>query len=194
MNELIIQYREQCQKAIRDYESIFNEDKNMSLRRSKDIVAVKEILNRSWKEVNACITSIKTYLESMETGWWIFKTGDSRLKNNLTKVIHSYEDPVAQSLLKYSSLVQSKLEEALQCIEKIDISKTPSDLLDEKNRHIQSLEQTLSQQKKEIEALIKKNHELSKKVIESKREGQSSSSRLITSKEQDEELRILVEL
>jgi hypothetical protein len=189
MNELIIQYREHSKSAIRQYESKFNDDTHMSLRRSKDIVAIKEILNRSWKEVNECISAIKAYLENLETGWWIFQTGNSHLKDNLTKVVQSYEDPIAQSLMQYSTLIQSKLEEALSCVAKMDKSKSPSDLFDEKTHQIQLLKETLKQQKKEMEILVQKNHELSRKVTECKRETLNEPTCLSSQKGKDDELK-----
>lgn len=82
-------------KAIRNYESRFTEKKPMNAHRAKDVLTLYYILETDTSStLDTLMEKLETYLQTIKTGWWIFKTGNSRLKDNLTDVFKAYKNPL----------------------------------------------------------------------------------------------------
>ncbi len=85
---LLILFRAELLAAIGKYEQIFNNKGHMSRTRSRNVIDLKAMINDDNYGACELKDSLLQYLNTLHTGWWIFKTGRSRLKLNLRRVIN----------------------------------------------------------------------------------------------------------
>lgn len=71
----------QLQSAITDYQALFVQ-RRMPAHRATDIAAINELLNDTF-DIEQLKTGIHAVLIQFKTGWFIFSTGNSRLKHNI---------------------------------------------------------------------------------------------------------------
>lgn len=81
-------FKTHCIGAIYKYEL---EKKTIPLHRQKDMLALENLLY-THDDFTDLSEAIETYFTTMKTGWWIFKTGNSRLMRLLKPVIEYYRN------------------------------------------------------------------------------------------------------
>jgi len=75
-----------CHSAISNYRL---SKKKVPEHREEDLLALRDILMR-YESYSDIVRDMQQYFTKMKTGWWIFKTGNSHLKDLLVKVIDDY--------------------------------------------------------------------------------------------------------
>jgi hypothetical protein len=116
--------RAHIKSAIREYESLFTEKRPMPDHRCMDIVDLRIILDRQYKDLNSCIDAVKQRLSIIKTGWWIFKTGRSRLRSSVMPVLQVYENPVTQHLVAQIVGISQNFSEVVEQFNEIRSRKT----------------------------------------------------------------------
>jgi len=108
---MLNQFCESADRAIEEYERLFSRQKPMSLKRAQDIIELKAILEKahSYHSVDDLILAVRNHLDTFKTGWWIFQTGHSRLKESMNRAIQGYNQPLVRVLLKrFDDIEQSQ--------------------------------------------------------------------------------------
>lgn len=77
-------------RGIEAYQDLFDDSHAILPHRSDDIIELFTILKRPYTSITNLLKAIDIKLAEMKTGWWIFQTGHSRLKNNIIPVIAKY--------------------------------------------------------------------------------------------------------
>lgn len=77
--------------AIKRYENLFVEEE-IPDDRVKDIINIKKILNRRFYEYHEQMKAIKNYFKKMNTGWFIFQTGNSTLQEYIQEEINIFKN------------------------------------------------------------------------------------------------------
>lgn len=80
MQELISKLQQHVEFGIKNYQSLIGNEK-ISSRRTQDIENIRTILYESPYDLDFKLKAIKKYLSNLKTGWGIFQTGRSQLKN-----------------------------------------------------------------------------------------------------------------
>lgn len=70
-------------QSIKSFQSISHE-------RKQDIENLIDIIDQEDTTVGTLYADLLTYLNTIKTGWWIFQTGNSELKNRFIAVMHAY--------------------------------------------------------------------------------------------------------
>jgi hypothetical protein len=114
MLDQIENLRSQIKSAMREYESLFTENKPMPEHRCIDIVDLRIILDRHYDDLSSCIDAVKQRLSIIKTGWWIFKTGRSRLRHGITPILQAYDNPITQQLVTQILGISQSLNDVVE--------------------------------------------------------------------------------
>ncbi|MDX2164736.1 MAG: hypothetical protein SFW07_04880 [Gammaproteobacteria bacterium] len=117
--------RSQIKRAIREYESLFTENKPMPEHRCIDVVDLRIILDRHYDDLSSCIDAVKQRLSIIKTGWWIFKTGRSRLRSGITPILQAYENPITQHLVTQILGISQSLNDVVEELRESRSGKIP---------------------------------------------------------------------
>ncbi len=109
MFDHIENFRTHVNRAIREYENFFTEKNPMPEHRSLDVISIRVILDEYYPNLSSYMDAVKRHLSQIKTGWWIFKTGRSRLKNSIMPIIQAYENPVTQDLIDQITAMNESL-------------------------------------------------------------------------------------
>lgn len=102
------QFKKDVESVIKNYEKLFDDNKAMSLDRSTDIIDIRGLLTKSYSHLDNCCQTVGSRLAKIKTGWWFFKTGNSRLRDNIMQVIDNYKQPLVCFLLTKIQDVESQ--------------------------------------------------------------------------------------
>jgi hypothetical protein len=80
MQDLISKLQQHVEFGIKNYQCLVGNEK-ISARRAKDILNIRKILYSPQNDLDFKLKAIKKYLSHLKTGWGIFQTGRSQLKN-----------------------------------------------------------------------------------------------------------------
>lgn len=100
-----MRFKTHCRGAIYKYTL---EKKSIPLHRQQDIMALENLLN-TYEEIINLIESIEKYFTTMKTGWWIFKTGNSKLISLLKAVITYYRNDLQRDTHDSLGLIGEEL-------------------------------------------------------------------------------------
>lgn len=90
----IDKFKTHCLGALYKYEV---EKKNIPLHRQKDMMALENLLY-SHEDFSELSDAMEDYFTTMKTGWWIFKTGNSKLMSLLKPVIMYYRNDLHRDM------------------------------------------------------------------------------------------------
>lgn len=96
---MITQFLNNIERAIKSYEKLFTADKPMNAKRADDIIILRHIITtESFEDLDEAINKIKNKIDKFKTGWFIFTTGRSRLKQNIEQVFKHYSQTLVRDL------------------------------------------------------------------------------------------------
>ena len=122
MEQLIEIFKTEVREAIATYTD--TKKRNISGSRKRDIAEIEVILNEQNLDLNNRIQAITQKLKSLKTGWWIFSTKKSTLRENIFNVISRYQDVNIQLLLareKENRAQSSTLTSIFRFLKKVEI-------------------------------------------------------------------------
>ena len=174
MYEMIAQFKKDIIQAIHQYEQKFTDEHPMSQARSVDIIDCYGLLQQPYKHVDEYSEALLVRLSHIKTGWWIFKTGNSRLRDEVTEVIQHYKQPLVRLLLTKIQDVESQNAEfetrRQRGVQPASLLQT---LLQEKEKQVRFLQQEVARLQKsllkttnEIELLERENKTLRETALQ----------------------------
>lgn len=171
MQEMFAQFKKDIEYVIYQYEQLFEiKNKSMSEERSDDIVNIKGILREVDLDFDRCREILSERLKKFKTGWWIFNTGNSRLRTEIMKVMDNYNHPFLHLFLsnnenKGQRFNSSKPRES-KSVQELEMS------LIAKDRTIKILQEEVQRKQKTLtellqkQILLEKENQRLKQVIE----------------------------
>jgi len=98
---MLTEFLQSVDEAIVQYEKLFDGNKTMSIKRARDIIELRDLIaSASFTTIEEAIERIAFRISSFKTGWWIFKTGNSRLKDNIQVMMDHYQQPLMRHLFE----------------------------------------------------------------------------------------------
>ncbi len=162
---VLIALRSAVFMAIAKYKA---ERKKIPADRADLINQIKMIISEDSAGIEQIKSDIRDALHHIRTGWWIFKTGRSKLKRNILRVVNDcvFElDGIGAEMVLFHPL-------ALQSQSDMDTDSEMSLLLEDENAEIERLGLALSKSQREVYSLqsqlhacVDENKELRKEVI-----------------------------
>jgi len=116
--------RNNLRNAFKNYQESQTGSKKLSARRANDLHELNAIVSKS-VTTTELFFKISKRVDEIETGWWIFRTAQSKLKESCRKILFAKKDPLINFL-------QQDIETSLQRAD-----SAPSD--DDPNPKIQVL-------------------------------------------------------
>jgi hypothetical protein len=152
---MIGDFKHRINQVINQYEAQFSDDKPMSPERAYDIIDIKGLLNQAYHHPDDCTQVLKQRLQEFKTGWWIFSTGNSRLRDAIYSVMVDYSNP---SMRMVFSKLQTLEDQSISFEERRQLTasqyeNTSGQLTNSMDNT--SAESTLYQQLQEKDVLIK---------------------------------------
>lgn len=147
------------ERAIQSYENAFGPDRPMSLRRAQDIIELRSLLRPSqYENCQIAIGHIQARLDQVQTGWWIFHTGRSQLKQHITRVLNYFRDDATAILFDTVQDISTSLEYIPALIH---LSSRPKhDDIEQLHIEMRTLNETNQQLQRRIAELERENSAL----------------------------------
>ncbi len=105
MQDLIFKLQKHVELGIKNYESLVG-NKKISTRRTRDILNIRKILYQPHHDCDLKLKAIKKYCEKLKTGWGIFRTGNSQLKNLIFYEIKIFKTKYVNQLISLETYFQ----------------------------------------------------------------------------------------
>lgn len=113
---MLAQFLQSVDEAITDYERLFDETgKTMTLKRARDIIELRDLIARqSFSTLDDAMETFEARVANFNTGWWIFKTGNSRLKDNVLHMLEHYNQPLVRHMFESVKEIEYSIAESRQ--------------------------------------------------------------------------------
>lgn len=156
---MLTQFLSSIDKGIEAYEALFTANDPMPLKRAQDIIDLRCRLKVGhFRDVSQAMNLVKQKIATFKTGWWLFRTGRSRLKRNLELVIHHYSQDLVRFMAGSIQDMQTLIREANFTIE------TPTE--QELRQNLYTLRQENETLKQELTELKQEKRWLEIRVLE----------------------------
>lgn len=111
---LIDDLKKELSLAIDAYEQSFiQQQKVMPTHRANDVVYFRQIINSDHDDPQTIKELLQAHFSMMRTGWFVFKTGRSRLKNYLSAILEHQDFSILHFLREQMALNKDMLGDAM---------------------------------------------------------------------------------
>lgn len=162
-----MQFLESIEKAIANYEAMFIGSKSMSLRRARDIIQLRDMIRQSnFEDIDEAVLAFQIRISHFKTGWWIFRTGNSRLKDNIEYMIVQYSQPLTRLMFESVKEIEHSIGEgSIYRSAPIPIPQSDREL--ELQTALSQVQDENAELMRRISELEEKNSELEAQVVSS---------------------------